>query len=118
MLRIECPGCGTSAYTENQADPDTGLTCPPDSACCQDGHHHGNAAASCPGGHGACPSPDACPVWLGMQPHLPGSRIRDTSAGPCPGGHCGLGVDGCAVCRPLKIELLPGSVAMQHVTGG
>jgi hypothetical protein len=118
MLHVECHGCRTSAYTENHADPDAELTCPPGSGCCEEDHHHGNAGAACPGGHGACPTPDRCPVWLGMQPHLEGGNVRDASAGPCPGGHCGPGVDGCTVCRPLKITVMPGSVTMHRATGG
>jgi hypothetical protein len=120
MLLVECQGCHTQAFLDPDADPavladpDAAITCPPGSGCCSADHHHGNAASACPGGHKACPSPDACPVWLGMQPHLENSSIRDTSAGKCPGGHCGLGVDGCTVCRPLKITLIPGSVRMQR----
>jgi hypothetical protein len=118
MLHVECATCHTSAYTENSADPDAELACPPGSGCCPEDHHHGQAAAACPGGHGPCPVPGDCPVWLGTQPHLPDSRERDTSAGPCPGGHCGAGVKGCTVCRPLKITVLPGSVRVQRAIGG
>jgi len=117
MLHIECPGCHTSAYSENNADPDAALVCPPGSGCCQEDHHHGQAASACPGGHGACPSPDSCPVWEGMQPHLPDGRQRDLSAGPCPGGHCGAGVPGCTVCRPLRITVMPGSAKMSLAGG-
>lgn len=118
MIRVECLNCRTAAYIEDGADPDAALACPPGSGCCEQDHHHGQAATSCPGGHGACPSPDNCPVHLGMQPHLDDSNGRDTSAGPCPGGHCGLGVDGCTVCRPLRIEIPAGSVRAQHAIGG
>jgi hypothetical protein len=118
MFHIECNSCHTSAYTEDVADPDAALVCPPGAACCQQDHHHGQAATACPGGHGACPTPDSCPVWLGMQPHLENSARRDTSAGPCPGGHCGLGVAGCTVCRPITITAIPGSVRLQHAIGG
>ena len=113
MLLIECAN-GHKAFTESGADPDAALSCPPGSGCCEEDHHHGRAANSCPGGHGACPVPDSCPVWLGMQPHLPESPLKDTSAGPCPGGHCGAGVSGCVVCRPVTITLLPGSVTVRR----
>jgi hypothetical protein len=118
MFHIECQGCHTSTYTEDVADPDAALVCPPGTSCCQQDHHHGQMASSCSGGHGACPTPDSCPVWLGQQPHHPGTNQRDTAAGPCPGGHCGLGVAGCTVCRPLKITAIPGSVNVRRVTSG
>jgi len=99
-------------------DPDAAFdTLAPGCSCCTQDHHHGQAAGACQGGHGPCPTPDDCPVWQGMQPHLDGSPVRDTSAGPCPGGHCGAGVDGCTVCRPLKITVLPGSAQLHPVTG-
>jgi hypothetical protein len=124
MFLVECQVCRTQAFIdpdanpEAVADPDGFLACPPGSGCCQEDHHHGQAANSCPGGHGACPAPDRCPAWLGMQPHLENSNQRDTSAGPCPGGHCGLGVAGCTVCRPLKITAIPGSVRARRAIGG
>src|SRR6266699_2435650 len=100
MLQIECQGgdCRRSVQLECQLAPD-GQPCSlpdcahldpdaafdravPDCACCPDDHHHGQAASGCPGGHGACPAPDHCPVWLGMQPHIPTgdiTAVRDTS---------------------------------------
>ena len=115
---IETQCCHVSAYVESAADPDSVVTCTGDSpACCSQDHHHGDAASACPGGHGACPTPDKCPVWLGTQPHLPDSNVRDTSAGPCPGGHCGAGVAGCNVCRSIKITLMPGSMTMARAAG-
>lgn len=118
MLHIECQGCRTSTYTEDGADPDAALVCAPGSGCCGQDHHHGQAASACKGGHGACPTPDNCPVWLGVQPHLENSNARDLGAGPCEGGHCGLGVKNCSVCRPLKITVIPGSVRVQRSIGG
>jgi hypothetical protein len=44
MLHIQCFGCNTSAYTENNSDPDSVLECPPEAPCCKEDHHHGNAA--------------------------------------------------------------------------
>jgi len=134
MLHIQCQGpCGQSAYLECELtadgkpcgrpdcahlDPDDAFdVAVPSCGCCTADHHHGQAAI-CAGGHGACPTPDNCPVWLGMQPHLPDSFVRDTSAGPCPGGHCGKNVEGCAVCRPLRITVMPGSAHVRAVTGG
>jgi hypothetical protein len=117
VLHVECQGCRTSAYTEDGTDPDAALTCLPGSDCCPKDHHHGENASACPGGHGPCPAPDRCPVWAGLQPHVPGSPVRDTSAGPCPGGHCGPGVPGCTVCRPLTITVMPGSVQARKAGG-
>lgn len=124
MFLAECLGCRTQVFIDPDAnpelvaDPDSAVVCVPGSGCCAENHDHAAVAGSCPGGHGACPTPDNCPVWLGMQPHLPDSNVRDTSAGPCPGGHCGLGVDGCTVCRTLRITLVPGSVRLQRAIGG
>jgi len=118
MLLIECQNCRTSAFTEDPGITLGTLACPPGSGCCEQDHDHDAAANACPGGHGACPSPDNCPVWLGMQPHLENSNARDLSAGPCKGGHCGLGVKNCSVCRPLKITVIPGSVSVQRSIGG
>jgi len=119
MLLVECKGCGTQAFTGNGGDPDATLVCPPESDCCQEDHHHGQAANACTSGHGACPNPDNCAVWLGMQPHQENSNQRDTTTGPCPGNHCGVGVDGCTVCRPLKITFIPGGdgLVMQRAEG-
>jgi hypothetical protein len=61
MLHVQCPGCLTSAYIEcncppgvsagdghlygcRMADLDAEVTCPEDSSCCQEDHHHGEAA--------------------------------------------------------------------------
>jgi hypothetical protein len=100
VLHIQCMQCGKWSVfgAEAGADPDSALQC----GCCKKDHHHGQAANACPGvdaGHpGApCPAPDTC--------------ITLTPLGEaCPGGHCGLGVDGCTVCRPIAITLLSGVV--------
>jgi hypothetical protein len=44
MLQVQCLSCGTQAFTENLADPDSALACPPEAPCCKEDHHHGNAA--------------------------------------------------------------------------
>jgi hypothetical protein len=115
MYHVLCQVSGTSGFTEDPNSPYGALACPPGSGCCEVDHDCGEAASTCSGGHGACPTPNNCKVWLSMQPHLENSNQRDTSAGPCPGGHCGLGVDGCAVCHPLTITVIPGSVTLQQV---
>ena len=80
----------------------------PDCRCCPEDHDH-DAAAACDGGHGTCKAIDCAVVTpLGE---------------PCPGDHCGLEQDGCNVCRPLTITIVPGSnmpsvANMRHVAGG
>lgn len=44
----------------------------------------------------------------------PEDHNHDEAANACPGDHkgdCGLGVDGCTVCRPLTITFLGGAPA-------
>jgi hypothetical protein len=121
MLHVQCkgpaaaPGCGAWAVIDCScppgepargphleacplADIDSQVTCLPGYGCCQEDHHHGEAANACPGGHGECLTPAACATWHGGM-----GQPEDT---PCPGGHCGMGVDGCTVCRPLTITIL------------
>lgn len=100
MLHIKCNQCGKWQVfpVEAGADPDSALEC----GCCTQPHHHGQAANACPGAGGnhtgaPCPEPDTC---IALTP--PGED--------CPGEHCGLGVDGCTVCRPITITLLGGVV--------
>ena len=114
MFHVLCSASGTSGFTEDGSAFYAAISCPPGSGCCEVDHDCEAAANSCPGGHGACPTPSNCKVWLGMQPHLADSNIRDTSAGQCPGMHCGLGVAGCTVCHPLTITAIPGSVSLQQ----
>lgn len=101
MYRVICKQCGATTLIEG-GDPDAQLSC----ACCPVKHHHGRAAGSCPGAGiqhtGApCTNPDggqACNVVTELGRN-------------CPGGHCGLGVDGCTVCRPVNIEFTGRSFA-------
>lgn len=44
MFEVQCNSCGTQAFTENRADPDSALVCPEGSGCCTEEHHHGQAA--------------------------------------------------------------------------
>ena len=106
MLHIQCNQCGrwVVAGPEAGADPDSALAC----GCCPADHNHGQAANACPGAglnHPGAPCP-----------HPDGGRGRACNVATplgedCPGGHCGLGVEGCAVCRPITITLLAGSAA-------
>ena len=114
MFDVETLCCRTHTYTDNPAaDFDALAVCDPACDRCPEDHHHGKAANQCKGGHGACPTPESCSVWAGMHPHKQDSNARDLP-GPCPGGHCGVGVEGCTVCRPIKITALPGSVTLRR----
>lgn len=101
MLHIQCNQCGAWTTSGDGLDPDGQLAC----GCCPLDHHHGLAANACPGAEGshpgaACPAPENC--------------IARTPLGrPCPGEHCGLGVEGCTVCRPITITLMAGSVQVR-----
>lgn len=88
MIHVQCPGCGTSAH----------VNCIP--GCEQvEGAH----LDKCPGADldslvqcGCC-----------KQDHHHGA-----AANACAGRHagdCGPGTDGCTVCRPLIITMLPGT---------
>jgi hypothetical protein len=82
------------------ADLDAALQCTPGAGCCALPHHHGQAANSCPGAglnHRGAPCPDVNPA--ACQAVTPPGE-------PCPGGHCGKGVDGCTACRPLTVTVL------------
>lgn len=91
MLVITCSLGGERVYIA----PDDAIRDPHvrlDDVCshCTDGiyHHHGKAANACPRTHaGSC--------WQGP------------ASGPKP--------DGCTVCRPLVIEVMPGVMVMQKV---
>lgn len=138
MLRVSCNGCGTAAYAECACpalghDPratlhhdddcpmhDLGATvvCPPGSGCCDGSSHpgvsHDAAANLCPqigkGTHGACPEPATCKSWYGMNDHRYQHIVNGVAPPPCPGGHCHKDLPDCTICRPVTIEVLPGSV--------
>jgi len=140
-----CPGCLTQVFLEctcppgyvnaagahqpgcSHADPDAMVRCPPGAAqCCQVDHDHAAAANACPGGHGACPEPETCRLWKGaiadaFHPQFTGGHplFEGTEPPPCPGGHCHKDIDGCTVCRPLIITMLPGGTTVALAgTGG
>lgn len=96
---LSCDGCGTTVPYVPGTSPGSQVACPPDSGCCQEDHDHDEAAAACAADHSAhpCPTaelPGACPV---------------TSDEACQGGHCGPGVQDCAVCRPITITAVAGA---------
>ena len=139
MLLVECNGCRAKAFVDCKcpdghnpgavagfiegvpvpvghhgtcpmADLGGTVTCEPGSDCCKLKHSHDAAANSCRETHEghpcAHPDPARCPVW------------RNTEGdGPCPGGHHGLGVQDCSVCRPVTITVMPGSTNLQLAAG-
>lgn len=134
MLLLECNGCPARVMTEcscpldlsrtaheptcQHSNLDAMVTCAPDSGCCQESHDHGAKARACPGipGDGdnhpgePCPFPEGqCKSWISSTSSVAGK----TDAGPCPGGHCAPGVDGCTVCRPITITFMGGISAMR-----
>lgn len=144
MLQVTCKQCSSTVYVDCTCLPGTkpagghnplcamtdlgsNLQCHPDGDCCQEDHSHDQAANACPGiaagGHPGepcpAPNPDRCLVYSGgysaARDLAPEQRVRRT--GTCPGGHCGFGVKGCTICRPITITLLPGSVNLSPALG-
>jgi hypothetical protein len=99
---LQCIGCGEWAIIgpDKISDPDPHVVC----GCCPKDHHHGQAA-ECSTDHSShpCPHPDpaACMV--------DGTGRGESPDEPCAGGHCGLGVEDCNVCRPIVITALAGA---------
>lgn len=92
MKRIQCKQCFAEAQITPETDPHTVNIC----GCCTIDHHHGEAAAACPGNGGTGHPGEDCP-----HPNPDACTVVTPSGIPCPGGHCGIGVSGCTVCRPL-----------------
>lgn len=111
----------------SMADPDGLVICPASSACCQEDHagdadRRGHAVLACPADHSehGCPDPDGCHLWASvkahhasMSAHQDGLKLTDPYPLPdraeaCPGGHHGLGVTDCRVCRALVITAVGG----------
>lgn len=139
MLRIECLGCHTSGYADcgcpevghnpmatmahhpvcAMADLGAVVVCPPGSDCCDGSEHpglsHDQQAMACTQGHtGSCAeAPGDCKVWHNATADYRHPLYEGEPPGDCPGGHCGVGVDGCTVCRPVHIEVMPGTVAIK-----
>jgi|GEM_PF-1519290 len=135
FLECTCPPDYLAAAAAHQpgcthADIDAMVRCPDPAAtgCCAIAHDHAAAAGSCPGiaaGHpGApCPEPGTCRVWRGavadaLHPASDGTHplftqatgaVKDGVLPPCPGGHCHKDTEGCTVCRPLIITVMPGT---------
>lgn len=99
---VSCSGCPPEGHLDGCPFGDLGaaLSCRPGAGCCAEAHSHDEAANACPAagaGHpgAACPAAGAADC-IAVTP--PGA--------PCPGGHCGKGVPGCTVCRPITVTVL------------
>jgi hypothetical protein len=91
-MRVGCRQCGAVIDLPPLADPHATTWC----GCCTRPHHHGRNAAACPGNNGTGHPGEPCPEMT------PSRCTVITPAGEdCPGGHCGAGVTGCTVCRPV-----------------
>lgn len=96
MLRVQCNQCKATAYTDNGDNPDDALSC----SCCPADHSHGLSANTC--GGAALSHPDAAC----SHPDPIACNVITPAGEDCPGGHCGLGVPGCMVCRPVTITAI------------
>lgn len=101
MLKVECKKCGAFVWTDNGLTPNAVLNC----GCCSQLHDHDESANSCRGiqeGHPGQACSEADPLTC----------VAVTPEGEdCPGEHCGAGVIGCAVCRPVNIIIYGVAVA-------
>lgn len=136
MIHAQCPGCLVQAFLECSCPPDyilyngrhgdgcshagidANVTCDPASThpdCCHLDHDHAAAANACTGSHAGqpCPHPEhECRAWADMIAGQLHPLYKGPSPGPCPGGHCAKGTDGCTVCRPLIITAMPGTTVV------
>jgi hypothetical protein len=88
---VGCKQCGAVIDLPPGTDPHATTWC----GCCVERHHHGHAAADCPGEHdGPCWNPPVAGVLLELQPNAVAVRPP-----------------GCTVCRPVAHYALVGSAA-------
>jgi hypothetical protein len=102
MQRVQCMSCLAMAEIPEGVDAGSVTWC----GCCAQDHDHGQAAASCPGNGGAGHAGAAC-----TRSNPLACTVITPAGEDCPGGHCGLRVEGCAVCRPVVHYGMP--VALQ-----
>lgn len=118
--QVQCKTCLAMTTVPDGVEPGSLTWC----RCCTADHDHGQAAAACPGngeaGHpgAACPHPNpavctvvSVPVGEGADSPPPGAPGVRAVGEPCPGGHCGPGVEGCTVCRPVMHFAVTGSLS-------
>lgn len=113
MFRVKCDQCGRETIVVG--DPFGAEI--PGCVCCTADHVHDESANTCSGEHAgtACPHAGSDLIRSLVHPethevtefHGDEACIAASLPGePCPGGHCGLGVPGCAVCRPVSLIFL------------
>lgn len=108
MYRVTCKQCGASGITDNGHQLQNAVSC----RCCTQDHDHDESA-------NACPEAGIEGVRHGGADCTLGDRaciVLTPEAEECPGGHCGPGVDGCTVCRPLLVQWL-GIAPVNQVAG-
>lgn len=133
LARVTCNSCGATAMTDQPSGFGAAVRC---ACCPEDHDHdvaanscpwqgHAHVDADCPHQVGECPHwasvqaghtgnhPLAHPgtgriaavrLYTQDQPIPDGHTLVTEMA--CPGGHCGPGVDGCTVCRPVTVTVL------------
>jgi hypothetical protein len=125
LLGHDLAGVGAHAAGCPFADLGAQVVCPPGSPCCKQDHSHDATANACPQNHGTapCPNPGRCETWeqqkrdvVNLDPDVHGQLKASLAhiTGDCPGGHCGFGVPGCTVCRPVTVTVMPGSVHLKQ----
>ncbi len=134
LARVTCNQCGATALTQDGMNFGAAVVCNCCDGS-QEGHHqlpngqldHDAHANSCPeAGFNhegvTCPH-DAgnCNLWNSVQ-YAAATAVEAGHPKPdfghprlgtdydheseCPGEHCGVGVEGCTVCRPVTIDIL------------
>jgi hypothetical protein len=108
-FQVTCKTCGAFVLVPGDTDFHRALVCD----CCLLGgrdHDHKASAQQCTGASDT-PGPQghegvSCPYPLSGRY----CEAVTPSGEECPGGHCGPGIEGCTVCRPIAITGLPGLV--------
>jgi hypothetical protein len=117
MLRIECKGCEASAYADCACPP---LGHDPGAA----GAHHPacpmadlGATVTCAPGSGCCDGSSHPGLSHDMAAHLGHPNMIAGSGEPDHEGDHTEGNPDCAVCRPVTIEVMPGSAYVTAAGG-
>lgn len=87
---VECVQCHAVTVVFDSRHAHEALKC----ACCPVDHNHGDAANECAREHAGVPCSHPDPLAC---------TYLSPAGEQCPGGHCGLGVPGCTVCRPIAL---------------
>jgi hypothetical protein len=98
VYRVTCKQCGASGIAEDGNRLQQAVSC----TCCTQAHDHDGAANGCPEAGAEGERHGGADCTLGDRACV----VLTPAAEECPGGHCGPGVDGCTVCRPVTAEFL------------